>query len=216
MKNVILAVLFTALLGSCNSSPRQKSDEVAQKMTSISQDVEMDTATLAGGCFWCIEAAFEQIDGVIEAVSGYSGGTKSNADYYKVASGKTNHAEAVQVYYDANKLSYEVILDIFFTAHDPTQLNRQGPDVGPQYRTAIFYHDSNQKSIAEKKIEELSPSYDEPIVTEVNKLEAFYKAEEYHQNYQKKNPYQPYIVSISKPKAAKVRKKFPELIKKDR
>jgi peptide-methionine (S)-S-oxide reductase len=207
-----ILLLFSFLFSSACSSP----NETAKDENNVSyQQSELDTATLAGGCFWCVEAAIEQIIGVQEVVSGYSGGAKETANYKAVSSGKTEHAEAVQVYFNPSVLSYEKLLDIFFTAHDPTQPNRQGPDYGPQYRTAIFYHSESQKNIAEAKIKELDPNYNSPIVTELNEFEAFYLAEEYHQDYQKKNPFQPYIMSVSKPKYEKVRKKYPELLKKD-
>ena len=163
-------------------------------------DIKLDTATFAGGCFWCIEASFEQIEGVIEAVSGYAGGTKNNARYDLVSSGKTAHAEAVQIYYDPNKISFEILLDILFTAHDPTQLNRQGPDVGKQYRSVVFYHNGTQKEIVTQKIKDLSPVFVSPIVTLIEPLVAFYPAEDYHQDYEKKNPYQPICLECFKTK----------------
>jgi len=207
-----LLLLFSFIFSSACSAPNETANDEGKIPY---QQSDLDTATLAGGCFWCVEAAIEQIIGVQEVVSGYSGGKKETANYKAVSSGKTEHAEAVQVYFNSSVLSYEKLLDIFFTAHDPTQLNRQGPDYGPQYRTAIFCHSESQKRIAEAKIKELNPKYNSPIVTEVNKYEAFYLAEDYHQDYQKKNPFQPYIMSVSKPKYEKVRKKYPELLKKD-
>ena len=174
---------------------------------------KLDTATFAGGCFWCVEASFEQINGVAEAVSGYSGGKKSTADYRLVSSGNTNHAEAVQVYYDPSVISYETLLSIFFTAHDPTQLNRQGTDVGRQYRSEIFYHNEEQKDLAEKKIKEIQSDFSKRVVTETSELDAFYVAEEYHQDYEKKHPNNSYIRNVSKPKIDKVAKKFKSILK---
>ncbi|XOV91346.1 MAG: peptide-methionine (S)-S-oxide reductase MsrA [Bacteroidota bacterium] len=174
---------------------------------------ELDTATFAGGCFWCIEASFEQIKGVVEAVSGYEGGSKKDAHYEIVGMGRTKHAETVQIYYDPSVIDYSTLLDIFFTAHDPTQLNRQGPDVGPQYRSAIFYHNDEQKKLAQEKIKELSGSFDQPIVTEVTPHTEFYMAEDYHQDYEKHHPFNPYILNVSKPKINRVRAKFPQLLK---
>lgn len=174
---------------------------------------KLDTATFAGGCFWCVEASFEQIQGVAEAVSGYSGGDASNANYQLVSSGRTNHAEAVQVYYDPSIISYETLLEIFFTAHDPTQLNRQGPDVGRQYRSEIFYHNDEQKLLAEAKMEELAPDFSKPIVTKLSELKGFYKAEEYHQDYEVNHPENPYIRNVSRPKIEKVAKKFKDILK---
>jgi len=176
---------------------------------------QLDTATFAGGCFWCIEASFEQIEGVVEAVSGYAGGDAATANYQLVSSGRTNHAEAVQVYFDPSIIDYETLLEIFFTAHDPTQLNRQGPDVGTQYRSEIFYHNEEQKKLAEAKIKELSSQFTAPIVTKVSKLEGFYKAEDYHQDYEKKHPNNSYIVNVSRPKIEKVAKKFKDRLKKE-
>ena len=150
---------------------------------------------------------------MIEAISGYTGGTKINAQYDLVSSGRTAHAEAVQIYYDPNKISYETLLDILFTAHDPTQLNRQGPDVGKQYRSVVFYHNQSQKIIVRQKIKEISPNFVNPIVTLVEPLIAFYPAEEYHQDYEKKNPNQPYVLHVSKPKIDLVARKFKALLK---
>ncbi|MEM7296779.1 MAG: peptide-methionine (S)-S-oxide reductase MsrA, partial [Bacteroidota bacterium] len=175
---------------------------------------KLDTATFAGGCFWCVEASFEQINGVAEAVSGYSGGKKSTADYRMVSSGLTRHAEAVQVYFDPSVIDYETLLDIFFTAHDPTQVDRQGPDVGSQYRSEIFYHNEEQRNLAEAKMDELASSFSKPIATKLSKLDAFYLAEEYHQDFERRNPNQGYIVAVSRPKIQKVAKKFKHLLKK--
>lgn len=205
----IIISLF--VLMSCSSPAKTSQDEF-----SISDyKGELDTATIAGGCFWCVEASFEQIKGVVEAVSGYAGGSKSDADYRKVSSGRTSHAETVQVYYDPEIIDFKTILMIFFTAHDPTQLNRQGPDVGPQYRSAIFYHDENQKMIAEQVIKSLSAEFSEPIVTELNVYKTFYVAEAYHQDYEEKHPFNPYILNVSKPKIDRVKKKFSDILKED-
>jgi peptide-methionine (S)-S-oxide reductase len=210
MRPVIFFLIALHTL-SCQSAP---SDRPSQSQASEPINLQaLDTATLAGGCFWCVEAAIEQIKGVHEVVSGYSGGDQSTADYRTVSSGRTKHAEAVQVYYDTSIIEFGTILDIFFTAHDPTQLNRQGPDVGPQYRSAIFYHNEAQKQVIDEKIEEWSDAFSQPIVTEVAPLDNFYLAEEYHQDYEKRNPFQPYIIRVSKPKVEKVQRKFPDLIK---
>lgn len=215
MSKLIVFLFLSILTIGCSAREQGKEKGSGPKVVQSAIDLQkLDTATLAGGCFWCVEAAIEQIVGVAEVVSGYAGGSEANATYRKVASGQTRHAEAVQVYFDPEIISYEKLLEIFFTAHDPTQLNRQGADVGPQYRTAIFYHDEDQKTVAKNKIADLQPKFDKEIVTELNPFDAFYLAEEYHQDYQKKNPYQPYIMSVSKPKVAKVKKKFPNLIKK--
>ena len=215
MKNAL--IIIALILFSCQTQGNDKtgsasiSDDTLEKEAVNYQN--LDTATFAGGCFWCVEASFEQIKGVAEAVSGYAGGKKATADYRMVSSGRTGHAEAVQVYFDPSIINYETLLEIFFTAHDPTQLNRQGPDVGPQYRSEIFYHDDTQKSLAEAKISELNPSFSGKIVTVVSELKAFYEAEEYHQDYEEKHPNNSYIVNVSKPKIDKVAKKFKDRLK---
>jgi peptide-methionine (S)-S-oxide reductase len=175
-----------------------------------------ETAVLAGGCFWCVEAVFQQIAGVEKVVSGYSGGDAASAHYEIVSTGKTGHAESVQVTYDPRKISYGRVLKVFFdVAHDPTQLNRQGPDVGPQYRSAIFYSNPEQKRIAEAYIKQLDQAkvFGSPIVTQVVELKSFYPAEEHHQNFCNRNPKNPYVVNIAMPKVEKVKTKVPELAK---
>ena len=207
--------LFIALLILSFSSCQSVSNASEKPSLTNEQVQKLDTATFAGGCFWCVEASFEQIKGVYEVVSGYSGGTKSDADYRKVSSGLTDHAEAVQVYYDPAEISYETLLAILFVAHDPTQLNRQGPDVGRQYRSAVFYETEEEKSLTERAIEELQSKFDRPIVTEVVPLQEFYLAEEYHQDYERRNPFQPYVVNVSKPKIKKVKETFIDIVKDD-
>ena len=171
--------------------------------------MNLQQATLGGGCFWCLEAVYHEMRGVTEAISGYAGGHVPNPSYEQVCSKTTGHAEVVQVTFDADEVSFADLLDVFFTIHDPTQLNRQGNDVGTQYRSAIFYHDAEQKRIAEEKIAELEAEglYDRPFVTEVTPLETFYPAEDYHQEYFKKNPFQGYCMAVVAPKVAKFRKK---------
>jgi peptide-methionine (S)-S-oxide reductase len=174
------------------------------------------TAVLAGGCFWCVEAVFQQIEGVEKVVSGYSGGDAASAHYEIVSTGKTGHAESVQVTYDPRKISYGQVLKVFFSvAHDPTELNRQGHDVGTQYRSAIFYSSPEQKKIAEAYIAQLNKAgiYRAPIVTQVVELKSFYPAEEHHQNFCRRNPTNPYVMSVAMPKVEKVAKEVPELAK---
>jgi peptide-methionine (S)-S-oxide reductase len=174
----------------------------------------LQTIVLAGGCFWGIEAVYEHIKGVTEAVSGYAGGTKAQADYEAVSSGATGHAEVVRVTFDPAKVSLEKLLQVFFSvAHDPTQLNRQGPDVGPQYRSAIFFANEEQSRVARAYVDQLTKAkaYPRPIVTQIVKLEAFYPAEEYHQDFAEKNPTYPYIVFHDKPKVENLKQQFPEL-----
>jgi peptide-methionine (S)-S-oxide reductase len=175
------------------------------------------TAVLAGGCFWCTEAVFEIIDGVDDVVSGYSGGTKETAKYDIVSTGRTDHAEAILITYDPGKISYGQLLKIFFSvAHDPTTLNRQGPDVGPHYRSAIFYTDEEQKQVAEAYIQQLNEAriFRSAIVTQVVPLDKFYMAEGYHQNYAARNRSNPYIVNVSDPKVEKLKKMYPGCVRK--
>ncbi len=169
-----------------------------------------EVATLAGGCFWCLEAIFKEVEGIEKVVSGYSGGTTINPSYSEVCSGATGHAEAVQLTFDPDRISFKQILQLFFTIHDPTTLNRQGADVGTQYRSAIFYHDEEQKTIAEQVISELDIAnvWGAPIVTEVKAFHKFYPAEDYHQEYFQRNPYQGYCSAVIAPKVAKFRKKY--------
>jgi peptide-methionine (S)-S-oxide reductase len=176
----------------------------------------LQTAVFAGGCFWGVEAVFEHVKGVTDVVSGYAGGSKQDADYEAVSSGTTGHAESVRITYDPAQVSYGTLLQVFFSvAHDPTQLNRQGPDVGPQYRSAIFYETEEQAGAARAYIEQLASAktFNRKIVTQVNELEAFYPAEEYHQNYAERNPNQPYIVVHDRPKVEHLRKQFPNLFR---
>jgi peptide-methionine (S)-S-oxide reductase len=174
------------------------------------------TAVLAGGCFWCVEAVFQQIEGVKKVISGYSGGTAATAHYEMVSTGTTGHAESVQVTFDPQKISYGQVLKVFFAvAHDPTQRNRQGPDVGTQYRSVIFYSSPEQKRIAEAYIQQLDQAkiFRSPIVTQVTEFKAFYPAEEHHQNFCNRNPRNPYVVNVAMPKVEKVKEKVPELTK---
>jgi methionine-S-sulfoxide reductase len=174
------------------------------------------TAVLAGGCFWCTEAAFEQLEGVLDVTSGYMGGSAETANYRAVCGGDTGHAEGIRITYDPTKITYEKLLDVFFDAHDPTQLNRQGNDIGTQYRSAIFFASDEQKRAAESKIRALNEkgAYARPIVTTLEPLGEFYPAEDYHQDYARLNPNQPYIQSVSIPKVCKVRDKHSQLIRR--
>lgn len=169
-----------------------------------------ETATVGGGCFWCVEAAFEELSGVEDVTSGYAGGHAEDPTYREVCTGNTGHAEVVQIEYDPDELDYENVLDVFFTIHDPTQLNRQGPDVGSQYRSIILPHDQEQQEIAEAYVEALDEEggYDDEVVTEIQPLETFYRAEEEHQNYFAKNPEDAYCTMNAQPKIEKVREKF--------
>ena len=173
-------------------------------------------ATLAGGCFWCLEAVYNELRGVESVVSGYAGGHDPDPTYEAVCSGTTGHAEVVQIAFDPDMVSFRELLEVFFTIHDPTTLNRQGNDVGTQYRSAIYYHDEEQRLIADEVIEEMTVAglWDDPIVTEVTALDMYYEAEEYHQRYFEKNPFQPYCFVVVRPKVSKFRKKFVSKLKK--
>ncbi|HSJ65785.1 MAG TPA: peptide-methionine (S)-S-oxide reductase MsrA [Gemmatimonadaceae bacterium] len=172
-------------------------------------------ATLGGGCFWCLDAVFRELEGVHDVVSGYAGGRVPNPTYREVCSGRTGHAEVVQVVFDPTALSYKDLLRLFFTFHDPTTLNRQGGDVGTQYRSAIFYHDEEQRAEAEDVMREFTESnvWRAPLVTELAPLAAFYPAEDYHQDYFRQNPDQPYCQAVVAPKVAKLRKHFYERLR---
>ena len=178
-------------------------------------DPRMETATLAGGCFWCLEAVFEQIEGVSRVVSGYTGGTVKAPTYEQVCSGATGHAEAIQITFDPGVLSYRELLEFFFAFHDPTTLDRQGHDVGTQYRSAIFFHSPEQKSEAERVIADLTAqgAFDHPIVTQLAAIGQFYPAEGYHQGYYRANPNQPYCRATITPKMTKLRQKYAERLK---
>ena len=174
-------------------------------------------AVLAGGCFWCVEVVYRELDGVLEVVSGYSGGTKATADYEMVCTGRTEHAEVIQVAYDPSKITFGRLLKIFFSvAHDPTQLNRQGNDIGPQYRSAIFYANDEQKRVAETYIQQLDAAgvFKSPIVTRLEPLSDFFEAEAYHQNYATLHPTQGYIAAVAMPKVEKLRQYFGEQLKR--
>ena len=172
-------------------------------------ETRQEVATLAGGCFWCLDAAFRLLKGVTKVESGYAGGTRPNPTYEQVCTGTTGHAEVAQITFDPSAISYRDLLDVFFTIHDPTQLNRQGADVGTQYRSAIFPHSDEQRAEAERTIAELEATgaWDAPIVTTIEPLTKFYPAETYHQDYFARNPRQPYCQAVIAPKIAKLRKK---------
>ncbi len=174
-----------------------------------------EVATLGGGCFWCLEAVYDQVRGVVDVVSGYAGGDVPNPSYELVCTGSTGHAEVVQVTFDPSVISYREILEIFFSIHDPTTPNRQGADVGTQYRSVIFYHNEAQRRAAQMKIDDLADTYTDPIVTSVAPLEAFYPAEDYHQDYFKKHPSRAYCRAVVAPKVAKFQRHFTAMVKSD-
>jgi len=182
----------------------------------MEKDNGLETAILGGGCFWCLEAVYDELTGVVSVESGYSGGTVTAPSYQEVCTGATGHAEVVRVNFDPQVISYREILQVFFAIHDPTSLNRQGSDVGTQYRSVIFYRDEEQKRIAGQVIQEIEAEkiWDKPLVTQLLPFEAFYIAEDYHQEYFKKNPYQGYCQMVVAPKVAKFRQKFAARLKK--
>ncbi len=223
MKNAsVLLIFFLFIFTNCSTqtpsaSNKPKGTEIS-KIGDYVADMEYEkysVATFAGGCFWCTEASFERINGVVDVISGYSGGTQSYPTYKEVAYGKTSHAESIHIFFDPEIITYNTLLEVFFTAHDPTTLNRQGPDVGPHYRSAIFYHDAKQQQAAEKTIARLNDSghFSDPIVTQVVSYQEFWVAEAYHQDYYEHNPGNPYIANVSRPKVEKVKKVFANLLK---
>ena len=206
---VLLIILFSACSRNGNSQnyhPVKLTNEEMQLL---------DTATFAAGCFWCVEAVFEQVKGVKEAVSGYAGGKKENPTYRQVVAGATGHAETVQIYFNPLEISYDKLLEIYYASQDPTQVNGQGPDHGNQYRSIIFYHNSYQKEKAEKYHNELRNSgrYDKPLTVSIEPYTVFYPAEEYHQDYEKKNPNDSYIRAVSQKRVKKIEDNFPGLMK---
>ncbi|MGQ9479871.1 peptide-methionine (S)-S-oxide reductase MsrA [Chloroflexus sp.] len=178
----------------------------------------LETATLAGGCFWCLEAVYDQVSGVKDVVSGYTGGHVPNPTYRRVCDGNTGHAEAVQIQFDPEQISYRELLEIFFSIHDPTTLNRQGADAGTQYRSAIFYHSEEQRQVAGQLVRELTEQqvFRDPIVTQIVPATTFYPAEEYHQEYFARNPYQPYCQFVVAPKVAKFQKLFAHRVAREK
>ena len=207
----------------CNSFSNSNKEQLAsvaeiEKVVLSEEELQQyETAYFASGCFWCVEAIFESVKGVKEAVSGYSGGTEENPTYEQVAYGRTRHAEAVEVYYNPKEISYLALVQVFFGSHDPTSLNRQGPDRGAQYRSVAFYKNENEKKILEDYIKLLESEnvYDRPIVTEVKPFDIFWKAEEYHQDFERKNPNNSYIRAVSIPRLNRFKENFKEYLKEE-
>ena len=212
MKVRILTVVLLFLLGSLTMSGNMDDLHINDKMN---KEKELEVATLGAGCFWCTEAVFERLEGVEKVISGYSGGRVKNPSYREVTSGRTGHAEVCQVWFDPSVISYEELLDVFWNTHDPTTLNRQGNDVGTQYRSAIFYHNMQQKEAAIHSMSKMDASglFRDPIVTEISEFDAFYEAEDYHQEYFQRNPYQGYCRAVIAPKVAKFRQKYAHRLK---
>jgi peptide-methionine (S)-S-oxide reductase len=211
---------LSALFGLACDRPAHAAGDLPKSAVDLPKpkDNADQTIIVAGGCFWCTEASFEILDGVKDVVSGYSGGSKETANYDAVCTGKTGHAEAIRITYDPSKITYAELLRIFFTAHDPTTLNRQGNDSGTQYRSAIFYQSEDEKKVAESYIKQLNDAKafaGAPIVTTVEKFQAFYPAEDYHQNYARAHPNNGYILNVSTPHVKKVMDHFKDQVKKD-
>jgi peptide-methionine (S)-S-oxide reductase len=221
MKTTILFLSFIFTIASCSGTPSKATDSKgessneAQSAHKKAQNVQTNTvAYFASGCFWCVEAVFESVIGVGDVISGYSGGSAADANYELVSAGRTNHAESVAVHYDSTKIDYPTLLKVFFGSHDPTTLNQQGPDRGKQYRSSIFYRNLKEKERALNYVQELlKKGTFSKITTEIVPFEAFYAAEDYHQNYEHNNPNNGYIKSVSVPRLNRFKAKFPELLK---
>ena len=211
MKRLSIVILAFFLVIGCNSNTLKPNNQ----MDKTANGIKTDTATFAAGCFWCVEAVFQELKGVLSVTSGYTGGKIKNPSYREVCTGITGHAEACQIIYDPNVISYDELLEAFWASHDPTTLNRQGADQGTQYRSAIFYHTEQQKQLSEAYKVKLNAekAFDKPVVTEISPAGAFYKAEDYHQNYFNENGNAPYCTFVIVPKLEKFRKVFKDKLK---
>ncbi|MFD0963400.1 peptide-methionine (S)-S-oxide reductase MsrA [Pseudofulvibacter geojedonensis] len=207
MKKILIPFFIALLTYSCGQT--QNKTEIK-----TNQSTQLEKAYFAAGCFWCVEAIFESVNGVEEVISGYAGGTQKNPTYQKVSYGLTDHAEAVEVIYDPKKVSFKTLVEVFYGSHDPTTLNRQGPDKGKQYRSIAFYSNEKEEVTINMLTKELNQStFDGKIVTQIQQIETFYKAEDYHQNYERLNPENPYVQNVSIPRLNRFKKKFPHLLK---
>lgn len=215
LKYSIAVTWFTAIFFGACSQPAIQETKITTMETNTSED-NIELATFGAGCFWCVEAVFQRLEGVIKVESGYSGGQIKNPTYREVCSGLTGHAEVCQITYDKTKIGFKDLLEVFWKTHDPTTLNRQGNDSGTQYRSVIFYHNNEQKELAEKYKNELNKSgaWDEPVITEIAPYTSFYKAEDYHQNYFNQNGSEPYCRFVIQPKVEKFEKVFKDKMKK--
>ncbi len=220
MKQYLISLAGVIVLMSCtnpNKGIQSKSSQSNQNQKTKNMETKnLDTATFGGGCFWCVEAVYQQLNGVISVASGYAGGQRANPTYEQVCSGASGHAEVIQIVYDTTKISFDELLQVFWTVHDPTTLNRQGADVGTQYRSVVFYHSEHQKETTQSYIEKLNKehAFANPVVTEVSPITTFYKAEDYHQNYYNDNQNQPYCSFVIQPKMEKFKKVFGDKLKK--
>ncbi len=210
-----LLILLLTVLTSCQSSTQQESHTMSTHP--VSHNDALETATFGAGCFWCVEAVFQRLDGVESVASGYSGGHVDKPTYRQVCDGTTGHAEVIQIQFDPSKISYEDLLYVFWRTHDPTTLNRQGNDQGTQYRSVIFYHNESQRAAAEKSKKETDAAHvwPDPMVTEISAFKNFFKAEDYHQNYYNDNQDQPYCRFVIDPKIQKLKKEFKDKLKKN-
>lgn len=211
---IAIALLFGISVTSCSAQNNSEESSSFSQKKDLSQ---LQTAYFASGCFWCVEAIFESVKGVEEAVSGYAGGHTDNPTYRSIGTGTTGHSESVKVYYDSTVVSFETLVEIYYGSHDPTTVNGQHPDYGTQYRSILFYENAREKTIAEKFKTQLNASgeYSQPIATEIKRLVTFYPAEDYHQNYEKLNPDNPYVKNVSVPRLKKFQAKFPDILKDD-
>ncbi len=218
MKIFILNMISLALLACGNQTKKNdtSTNEMANtKPIEVPAQDGMERAYFASGCFWCVEAVYESVKGVEEAISGYSGGHTQNPTYESSNTGKTGHAEAVEVIYNPNIVSFKTLVEVYFGSQDPTQVNGQGPDRGSQYRSIIFYQNEDQKKIINEVKQQVAQDYDKPIAAEIMPFQKFWKAEDYHQDYEKNNPNNPYIRNVSIPRLNRFKARFPELLKED-
>lgn len=219
IKQLFVFLLPVLLFTACGNKNNVNNAENSAKPTFVAQDRDgLSVATFAGGCFWCTEAVFERTKGVVDVESGYTGGDEVNPTYEQVGRGSTGHTEAIQIYYDPEVIDYATLFEIFMVTHDPTQLNRQGPDVGTQYRSGVYYRTAEEKAIIDSQIAKLNDSgeYDKKVVTEVAAFDKFYVAEDYHQNYYELHPENPYVQRISRPKVEKFKKLYGDTWLKDK
>ena len=216
MQLFISSILSSTFLACTIAAPKATDNALPATSQSYNVAQHLETAYFASGCFWCVEAVFEQVNGVEEVISGYAGGDTVNPTYNQVVTGRTGHAETTKVIYDPKKIDFKTLVTVFFGSHDPTTLNRQGPDKGTHYRSIAFYQNDAEKLIIKEHIEKLTNAkrYMNPIVTEVKAYEVFYQAEDYHQNYEQNNPNNPYIKAVSKPRVSSFLQAYPELLKK--
>lgn len=214
-KTLITCIAAVFFISACGQSKNNTNNKVMTNETNTSDNTNIDTVTFGAGCFWCVEAVFQRMNGVLSVKSGYSGGAVKNPSYKEVCQGTTGHAEVCQLTYDKTKVTFDELLEVFWKTHDPTTLNRQGNDFGTQYRSAVFYHNEEQKKLAEKYKEEINKSgaYPEPVVTEITAFSNFYPAEDYHDNYFNQNGSEPYCRYVIQPKVEKFAKIFKDKVK---